>query len=763
MKKLKAFICAFIVGISAFCLFACGDNGGDNATLTSVKSNLREFYYITETINWDDFRVVSTYSDKTTKTSDSVEFDIDVEEAKSNTEWVVLTDGLKNETAGNMTAKEYNFIIKKVGTSDSYNQKITVDTDESRAYELDLWSLPKSISTFKDRTKTTGEGANPSGFKTLSNAKYYVGNDNGFDVTPTYTLYKIGTEDDVTVDISLDVKVLEGGTEVGESVYTYSDGKVKFAETVVDRTFTIKVSPKYFEQNRDGDDIPELSFEVVVKDGYNVYNALDLGMMSIVSEDSDINNYRRMDSSRAVFYNKATGSYYESTTNALWKNKFIQEGYTEDEIVNVKAVYIHDDINIAKTDIPAEFFITEDECNNNFAVGLLRDWSFIYSHAMESDFTLEGNYFTVDASALPVNGAKGGNGGKANIYENASQIEEFGHSKLFNFGGMSTATSLELGSNPYTVYVNNLTAKGNTNGIISATDDNAKMAAGGLIMFQNASCATKVENVNINSGMIGWYIEMTDEEYSSWNWATDYSDYRGNNYSKGHLQKSEFNNMNITDCFNSAFFSWGGAGGTNITNSYLARFGGPAIFAISRNDVSQEDGTLKILPYQAAHISYDDTVEFENFIVGTEAWFSVTEGAGAVMTSVKAVDALFNAYGKTILSADKSGIKNLKVLAMDAKYLKAQTKNLYSKINGYDFKNPYLTGVNSNNAPFIWTNGSSDNMCYIGGTTLNNITNKEVRESPLTGTEMCISYPISASGCAGIVFDMVDYVAPSGN
>ncbi len=763
MKKLKAFICALVVGISAFCLFACGDKGGDDATLSSVKTNLKEFYYITETIDWDALRVVSTYSNKTQKTSDSIEFDIDLEDAKNNTEWVVLTDGLKDETAGNMSAKEYNFTIKRVGTTDSYNQTITVDTDESRAYELDLWGLPKSISTFKDRTKTEGDNANPANFKNLSGAKYYVGNDNGFDVTPDYTIYKIGTEDQVTVDISLDVSVFEGTTEVGDSVYTYSDGKVKFAENVVDRTFTIKVAPKYFEQNRDGDDLQEISFSVVVKDGYNVYNALDLGMMSINSADFVEANYRRMDSSRKVFYNKSTDSYYEKLTSDLWKSKLLASGYAEDEIINVKAVYIHDDINIAKDDIPEEFFITADECTNDFAVGLLRDWSFIYSHAMDSDFTLEGNYFTVDASQIPVNGAKSGNGSKDIMYKSASDYKEFGHSKLFNFGGMSVATSQDVGSNPYTAYVNNLTAKGNTNGIVSAQDDNAKMAAGGLIMFQNASCATKVENVNINSGMIGWYIEMTDEEYSAWNWATDYSDFKDVDHSKGHLQKSEFNNMNIVDCFNSAFFSWGGAGGTNITNSYLARFGGPAIFAISRNEISNEG----ILPYQAAHIAYDDTVVIDNSIEGSEAWFTVEEGATAIMTQVKAIDALFNYYGKTMLTSDQTKIKNLKVLAMGSGYLKSKTQNLYSKVNGYDFKNQTLTAVNSLGAPFVWTNGSSDNMCYIGGSqtspTLNNITDNKTRTTLLTGTEMCISYPISATCCAGIVVDLADYVSASNN
>lgn len=730
-----------VLMLSAVCLWACKDSN-KKATLESVTTNIKEFYYIDETIEWDKISVVTKYSDKTSKVLEKGEFDIKVADAKPDTLWVLDTDGLKAETAGSLTAKEYNLTLHIVGEETTYPIKVTVSENESVAYDLDLFGVPACISSFRHNVSAD----NPNGFKNIANAKYYVGDDNGFDITPEYTLYRKNTDIDSDVKIQLSVKVLLDNVEVNEEYYTYADGKIDFTEKAVGKEFTIKVLPKYFTQNRDGDDIVEASFNVNVKDGYNIYDEKDLGMLSITPDGINMENYNR-NISCSIFYNKdATGSkYYAKSWVETWKNFLKANGYKDDEIKYIKGAYFHKDLNVTKDDLPSEFFITAEESADGYATGKLRDWVLAYTHYMEDDFTLEGNFFTVNLENLPVNGSIGENGTR--IYKKGEKPTDFGHSKMFNFIGMCVyENEPDKLSNEKIAYVSNINAIGNTNGIISGSGESASeeekqevySAAGGMIIFQNASCGAVAENINIKSAMIGWFIEMTDKENNNIN-----------NNSKEQL--TTLNNMNITDCFNSAIFSWGGQGGCDITNSKLARLGGPSIFAVSVHNGSKNDGTES----RGCYVNYDNTVEFENYIGGGEAWFNITPGAEAAAMNLKKLDPLFNAYGKSILKEDKF---NLKVLFMDSSYLNSSGVYLYGKVNNYEFTNQYVLAFNKQGAPFIWTNGESNNQAYIGQANNNyaifNLDQSQ-RQTPLTGNELNLVYPANGAGM-GIIMDLYD-------
>lgn len=755
MKKLKSFICMLVLMCSAVCLYACKGKD-DKATLTDATTNLKEFYYITESIDWTDVKVTAKYSDKTTKTLTKGQFDIPVEDANADTEWVLDTNGLKAETAGALTEKEYNLTLYIVGTDKTYPFTITVDENESHAFEIGRFELPENIQTFNHNIST-----NANGFKVTQNAQYYVGDDNSFDITPVYDVYKIGSNDDYDINISLDVEVWEGNTKVDSEVYSYADGKIDFTEDAIGKTYTIKIKPKYFNQTRTGNIIQQISFDVAVKDGYNAYNAYDLGMMSIAPEGVNYDNYRCTDSSRAIFYNPETSSYSEKKTHDIWQSFLTEKGY--EDISYIKNIFIHNDIEINKDNLPTDFFITSQESSDGFATGKLRDWSFIYSHFMQDDFTMEGNYFTIDASELPVNGSL-----DKTVYTATSRVNKFGHSKLFNFLGMSVQTNNTVGSNQKVAYVKNVSTIGNTNGIIAgnASDivegqegvDASKdiaLAAGGIIMFQNASCSAEIDNINIYGAMIGLFTEMTDS-------ATTYEAGTTTASANAHLQTTTMTHANIANCFNSAIFSWGGEGGIDITYSTFKNFGGPAIFITGRND--KEEGQQHI---QHADCTYDDTVEIENWIGGGEAWFAIN-GATGIVTTLKQLDSLFNYYGKTFL--DNNQKVNLKVLVMDYKYLKSTNKELLTKVNQYDFLDSRVTAVNNQGAPFVWTNGNAgtsslpDNMGYIYASDKNNLStyciknlDNNTRTTALTGDEVCISYPISSTASAGIIMDMENY------
>ena len=67
---------------------------------------------------------------------------------------------------------------------------------------------------------------------------------------------------------------------------------------------------------------------------------------------------------------------------------------------------LHNDISITKDDIPSEYFWSEEELKgtgSESAIGSLKDFACVYFRILsnEDSFTLDGNYFTVNADAVP--------------------------------------------------------------------------------------------------------------------------------------------------------------------------------------------------------------------------------------------------------------------------------------------------------------------------------------------------------------------------
>lgn len=768
MKKIKSILCMLVLMCSALCLYAC-KGGKDDVTLTSASTNLKEFYYITESIDWTDVKVTAKYSDKSTKTLTKGQFDIPVEEANADTEWVLDTNGLKEETAGSLTKNTYNLKLYVVENQKTYPFTIIVNENESLAYKLEFFTKPSNIAEFEENLSNNGNG-----FKTTSNAKYYVGDDNPFDITPNYKVCKIGTNDDYDIAISLDVAVYEGQTKVGDSIYSYADGKIDFTEEAIDKEYTIKIKPTYFDKDSDGYDIQEVSFNVTVKDGYNAYDALDLGMMSIAPDGVTYSNYKRYNTMKILYDESVNQAIRDGKWAEIWAEHLKDNGYDDEDIYYVKGIFIHNNINIEKDSLPQEFYITKKE-SNDFAAGKLRDWTLAYYHMMQDDFVMEGNYFTIDASQIPVNGNLGCNdpGNDLDYYDGteSEKVTNFGHSKLFNFAGMYASCSTGNGeSNTKIATVKNINAIGNTGGTIAGKGDEIQYLAGALAMFQNLGCGVDADNLVIKNAMMGWFTEVTDKEDSS------------NNKQK--TQEMSLNNMIITDCFNSGIYNWGGEGGLTITNSELRRFGGPAIFCTSWAYTS---GTNKGIKDHGVNVAYDDSVIIDNPVEGTEAWFVITLNATTVATTLKQLNTLYNAYGKSFLTkmtknengTDKEvEVFNLKVLIMDNDYLEADDPAIYATVTNkydttnsddiksvtYDFQNPILKTVNTY-APFIWTN--TNDMSYYNGTKLvyPTTTSSQARPSvafgdvttePLTGNEVCMSI-IKDTANVGIIMGLYDY------
>lgn len=770
MKKLKSFVCMLVLMCSAFCLYACKKGDDDKAKLTSVTTNMKEFYRTTETIDWQSIQVTAKYSDDTTKTLTKGEFDVDVKDRKSDTEWVLNTNGLK--TAETKTAKEYNLSLYIAENGKTYPITITVYDDESTISELGSFEEPNNIQLWREHTNTE----NVSGFKTVENAEYYVGADNPFVITPEYSVYKINSEEDIDIQIALDVNVYEGATKVGTETYTYADDAIQFNSSAIGHTYTIKIRPKYFTLTAYGETISEVSFDVTVQEGYNVDSALDLGMLSIAPAGTQSGDYRQV-TSNEIFYNPNTSGkelYTSKNNSELWRTFLKSKGYTDSELNYTKGIFLHGDINITSDDIPSDFLYTDpnEYTNNDWHMGKLRDFSYIYVHYMKDDLNFEGNYFTLDASQIPVNGDYDNT-----IIETDKKGEDhnFGHSKLFYFAGLSTTydddTINHSRNNQHKVVMQNVNSIGNTNESISINESSEHVAdqyaaAGGLIMFTNAGCGAEVENVNISAAMIGWFVEGTEKAYEDKNIQA---------------QKTVLDKMVIKNCFDSGIFDWGGQGGLEIKDSTLKNFGGPAIFVVSKaydNDGSEELGS---------YVTYDENTVIESYIGGNEAWFNVTEGANLAVMQIAVFDQMIKEYKKTYYKDVQGDSKfNFKVLIMDERIFNAKNSVLYATVNNYYIKMPTngeMYPATQYGMPFFWTNklvngctldqgflipansfatdasGTKNNPAMVidpTNFTGNNFGDciRNTSSQPLTGNEMCLVLPMSETCILGAIVDM---------
>ena len=99
-------------------------------TITSVEvQGIQNSYKTTDTINFDGISLKVNYSDNTNKVLTKAEFDVDITDVQSDTEFVISTNGLYSQTAGSYTAGAYDLKCQIVGTNATYTLK-TISVEE---------------------------------------------------------------------------------------------------------------------------------------------------------------------------------------------------------------------------------------------------------------------------------------------------------------------------------------------------------------------------------------------------------------------------------------------------------------------------------------------------------------------------------------------------------------------------------------------------------------------------------------------------------
>lgn len=265
-------------------------------------------------------------------------------------------------------------------------------------------------------------------------------------------------------------------------------------------------------------------------------------------------------------------------------------------------VILHTNIKVTKDDLPSQFFYNEGDADllpsdSDYArtLGSLRDYVNLYQHnAVGAEFGFYGNYFNLDTSTIPL------------VTRENDDIKPEGtvisHSVVMHFNGDETGK----------VNVKNVSFLGN------APKVEEKQKAGGLILVQVQGPEALVKNTLSN----GFFIAFFPEETKAPMYLEDSKSY---------------------DSFNSFLYNWGSPK-FFVKNCTFEGAGGPILIQDHVNP-GEEDEMI-------ANTEFIDCT-MDSYVAGTEGWFSVVN-ATALVPTIKALDQIFNAYGKTFLVPHES-------------------------------------------------------------------------------------------------------------
>ncbi|MCD8295812.1 MAG: hypothetical protein LUE27_11330 [Clostridia bacterium] len=621
----------------------CNSNDITESTSVSIESTNLSGVYTTDAVV-DLASITMTikvsYADGTSKSLSNFAYSEEYT-ASSSVDFILYTGGFYNQvknkagTSAGMDQGNYAVTCKLLSDGETYDlgMSVLVTNDIAGNFSLMQTQGPSLYTTYQQNlARVDEEGADSSENNFYKNPEYYeVGDDNPFVFSPSLILLKNGAsatdagsmvtlyDPEVTSSVSYNNQTLADGNDY----VTINGSSFQFKSDAIGKVFTITVTPTLYST------ATTYSMTVKVEDGYNVYDAKDLGRISLV-DNPDTFNYGDYELGKAG----AKAWYVSSSSNSitltdevnigkLWYDFLKDNGATDTDLKPVHGIFIHSDITVTQSDIPSAYFIGEEEAqaaariyqaDYDSIVGTIRDWGLIYIHYMDSNenFIFNGNLFNIDLSQISL-------ATTCTDYENFYYPANYtgmyygGSEVAFTFNGkaLDKRTSGEgVGS----VTFENVESIGNTAGL--RTDTEGKVI--GSLQFLRASTThIDVDNCIIKDQRIAFYSEYTDSTYEGFT----------------------ISDTKVYDCYNCVITAYLSAK-NSATHSEFKRFGGPISILTCRNG-------LKV-GYCSSGFTMDSTTVAENLMTGDEAWFTL-RGIDVAIAPIKAMDVYFEACGKTYL------------------------------------------------------------------------------------------------------------------
>ena len=439
---------------------------------------------------------------------------------------------------------------------------------------------------------------------------YKVGDDNKFNVKPALTVLDATTYQPVNAsrwlyDFTISAKL--GDQVVGEEYFKVLDARecdVKFTEAAVGKTFTISVAPGGVDASR----VASLtkSFTVDVVDGYNVYNAKELGYFDTRPQNTTVDGADIED---------------DKVWECKWEEFKTANGM--DANYHPASLLFQTDITVKPEDLPANFFYTKAQAtalNDAKAEGSLYDYIYLYERSIPGSVTVDGNYFDLDFSEIPLITRE-----RARPTAVGAVV---GHSAAFKAIDGEDVT------------FRNINMTGNAK---NAVGDGDKIFGGGIMFVKGSGSKTlRAENIIATKFFITFFGE---DPY-----------YDDHPFTKFDLEKVKcFNN------YNSFMYNWGSQ--ITASNSLFRSCGGPVIIQdhTHTDDYESQDG-LTVYGNAPTTTFVDCTIK--NYVTGQEAWFQQF-GATSVTSDIKMLSDLFYATGlpKSFVTNEKGEGKLYQALA----------------------------------------------------------------------------------------------------
>ncbi len=397
-----------------------------------------------------------------------------------------------------------------------------------------------------------------------------------------------------------------------------------------------------------------ITIEVQVVDGYNVYTADDLSV---------INNAK------------------DKTTNVEVRGWADKKNGTKYAGLEVNAVVLQKSIKIMKENLPADFFYTESDdtaalrdLTNLSIPGSMKDGDgngtggngrAVYDRIIGKDetFSIYGNYFNIDYSALPKCVLESGHEKGVKYVENDASKDSLitTHVTMFMFSSEDKTSNGEMIDNGGNLKIYDLNIKGN------GKRDNRSLNSGGAMIAKVSHVNSNIENCVYSNAFIGFLFQ-------------DFSDGK----ITGSKTKNILKDVKGYDSYNTHIYSWGTNDLKIIGGEYKSAGGPVMIIDHVGGDKTDASGG------RPSNINVIGSA-MESLVTGKEPWF-VSYGASALIPQIVANNNDYVTNGSTFLikDGDYSNLMNLKVVykSSDTEGLTAQpvrgSVNFYESITEYE-------------------------------------------------------------------------------
>jgi hypothetical protein len=468
--------------------------------------------------------------------------------------------------------------VSYLGVSKVVDFKV-VDT-----YDVEIQSLEAPASVLNSKKSFDIASTDKNGFLLKDFLSYDVGYENSFNIFPT--IRAIATNDlgeatpVVLNDCNLVAKLYANGSgdEIIDKTIGYQDENDKFSfhftqeATKQDYDYTIKLSIL------NDATVTPVSFKVKVVKGYNVYNLNDL----------------------ILFDN--TGKY---------KDFKVANGYPADLIAK-DGIVLQSSIQITPEYLPDSFFFSAEDVKNDAdkdsVVGTInRDkvgtfFERYITSADTSEFTLDGNGFTINAANVPFVSRLG--------------EHEMSTFNIFNFQNPKDDNTVHIPG----VKFFNMKFIGN-----DPKNENQE-GRGGAIMIKNDNTSFfEISNCVANSCFI---VSLTE-----------------NNTVETNIEY-----LKAYDSFSTFLYNWG-CPTYNIYKSTMNSCGGPIIISDTVGLVSEADHTSPNTTFTDCDVNSE--------VAGTEGWFQIT-GVTAMVGTIKLIsDLMVKTGNKGFTNTVKDGTSEI--------------------------------------------------------------------------------------------------------